>query len=239
MDFGKLTVEYRKSIGKNEVRRLRATGMVPGICYGPGGDPTPITLSARELKKALNPERRQNTVIQMTVNGGDGGAKELTVMLKDYQVDAIRRDVQHVDLVVVDVTKDVTVEIPVILTGKAIGLVDGGQLHTVHRTLTVTCKPADIPVKIEIDISGLKLGEALHVRDLKLPTGVKAAMSSGETIASIVAPRAEKIAEEAAEAAAAEAAAAAAAPAAGAAPAAAAGAAPAKADAKPAKEAKK
>jgi large subunit ribosomal protein L25 len=238
MDFGKLTVEYRNSIGKNEARRLRATGRVPGICYGPGGEPTPISLSARELKMALNPEKRQNTVIHMTVNGVEGGVKELTVMLKDYQVDAIRRDVQHVDLVVVDVTKDVTVAIPLILTGKAIGLVDGGQLHTVHRTLTVTCKPAEIPVKLEVDISHLKLGEALHVRDLKLPTGVKAAMSSGETIASIVAPRADKVAEEAAAAAAADAAAAAAVPLAGAAPAA--GAAPVKgAEAKPAKEAKK
>ena len=96
----------------------------------------------------------------------------------------------------------------------------------------------EIPVKLEFDISHLKLGEALHVRDLKLPTGVKPAMSSGETIASIVAPRADKVAEEAAAAAAADAAAAAAVPMAGAAPAP--GAAPVKgAEAKPAKEAKK
>jgi large subunit ribosomal protein L25 len=216
------------------------TGSVPGICYGAGTEPVPISLSARELKKALDPEKRQNTVIQVTVDG-DGGKRQLTVMLKDYQVDAVRRDVQHVDLVVIDVKKDVTVEVPIVLTGKAVGIVDGGQLHTVHRTLAVSCKPADIPVKIEIDISALKLGEALHVKDLKMPKGVKPAVGMGETIASIVAPRAEKsAAEEAAEAAAA-AEGAAAAPAAGAAaaPAAGAAAAPAKAgEAKPAKEGK-
>jgi large subunit ribosomal protein L25 len=243
MDFGKLTVDYRNTTGKNEAKRLRASGRVPGICYGAGGEPLPISLVAKELKKALDPEKRQNTVIHVTVNGATGGAKDLTVMLKDYQVDAIRRDVQHVDLVVIDVNKDVTVAVPVLITGKAAGVVDGGQLHIVHRTLTVTCKPAAIPSKIEVDVSPLHMGEALHVKDLKLPPGVKAAVAAGETIASVVAPRAEKsAAEEAAEAAAAEGAAAA--PAAGAAPAKE-GAAPAKAeagkaDAKPAaKEGKK
>jgi large subunit ribosomal protein L25 len=241
MDIGKLSVEFRQDTGKNVARRLRAAGRVPGICYGKGTAPVPISLSVRELKKALHPEKRQNTVIHMTVNGVDGGSQQLTVMLKDYAIDAIRRDVQHVDLVVVDVTKDVTVEIPVVLTGKAVGIVEGGQLHTVRRTITVTCKPEDIPVKIEVDISPLALGDVLHVSDVKLPAGVKAALPPTEPLASIVAPQKEKTpAEEAAEAAAAEGAAAApaaAAPAAGGKE----GAKPeaAKAEAKPAKEAKK
>jgi large subunit ribosomal protein L25 len=244
MDFGKLTVDYRKNTGKNEARRLRASGRVPGICYGNGTTPLPIHLEARELKRALDPQKRQNTVIQVTVNGVDGGSKELTVMLKHYEVDAIRRDVQHVDLVVIDVNKEVTVEVPVVLTGKAVGIVEGGQLHTVHRSIAVSCKPADIPVKIEADITALKMGDVLHVSDIQLPSGVKAALPPSEAVASIVAPQKEKTAaEEAAEAAAAEGAApaAAAAPAAGekaAAPAAAA--AGAKPEAKPAaKEAKK
>lgn len=243
MDIGKLSVEYRKGSGKNEARRLRAAGRVPGICYGKGTTPVPISLSVRELKKALHPEKRQNTVINMTVTGGDNGEQQLTVMLKDYAIDAIRRDVQHVDLVVIDITKDVTVDVPVVLHGKAVGIVEGGQLHTVRRSIPVTCKPQDIPVKIDADISPLALGDVLHVSDLKLPAGVKPAVPPSEPLASIVAPQKEKTdAEVAAEAAAAEGAAAA--PAAGAAAPAAdakAGAKPeaAKADAKPAKEAKK
>jgi large subunit ribosomal protein L25 len=257
MEFGKLTVEHRKHTGKNEARRLRASGRVPGICYGPGAPPLPISLSARELKKALDPVKRQNTVIQLSLSPSDDGeARELTVMLKDYQVDPVRRDVQHVDLVVVDVNKEVTVEIPVVLVGRPLGVVDGGQLHTVLRTLLVSCKPADIPVKIEVNVSALKIGDAIHVSDVTMPAGVKAAVAGGQTIASVVAPKAEKTAaEEAAEAAAAAEAAGlvpvagavpaagAAAPAAGAAPAAA-GAAPAAgakggAEAKPTKETKK
>ena len=243
MDIGKLSVEYRKDTGKNEARRLRAAGRVPGICYGKGTTPVPISLSVRELKRALHPEKRQNTVINMTVTGGDSGEQQLTVMLKEYAIDAIRRDVQHVDLVVIDITKDVTVDVPLVMTGKPIGIVEGGQLHTVRRSVTVTCKPQDIPVKIEVDISGLALGDVLHVAEVKLPAGVKAALPPTEPLAAIVAPQKEKTdAEVAAEAAAAEGAAAA--PAAGAAaPAADAkgGAKPeaGKAEAKPAKEAKK
>src|SRR5205814_1932461 len=113
-----------KNTGKNEARRIRAAGKVPGICYGIGQTPLTISLEARALKHALHPEKRQNTVIQMTVTGGDGGAKELTVMLKEYSIDKIRREVQHVDLVVVDVKKDVTVDVPIILTGKAAGFAE-------------------------------------------------------------------------------------------------------------------
>jgi large subunit ribosomal protein L25 len=240
MDIGKLSVEFRKNTGKNEARRLRATGLVPGICYGHGTTPIPISLDAKALKRALHPEKRQNTVIQVTVNGTEGGSKEFTVMLKEYEVDAIRRDVQHVDLVVIDVNKEVTVEVPVVLTGKAVGIVEGGQLHTVHRSIAVSCKPADIPVRIEADITALNLGDALHVSDLKMPPGVKAALPPTEAVASIVAPQKEKsAAEEAAEAAAAEIAAAAAATPAAGAPVAGAKPEAGKAEAKPAKEAKK
>src|SRR5262249_23238143 len=154
---------------------------VPGICYGAGAEPVLISLSAKELKKALDPVKRQNTVISVTI-AGEGEKKELTVMLKDYQLDALRRDVQHVDLVVIDVNKEVTVEIPIVLTGKSVGVTDGGQLHTVHRTLAVSCKPADIPVKVEVSIAALKIGDALHVSDLTLPKGVKAALPPHETV---------------------------------------------------------
>ena len=234
MDVGKLTVEVRSAGGKNEARRLRAAGKVPGICYGRGGQPLPIALDAKALRGSLDPEKKQNTVIRMTVNGTAEGARELTVMLKDYQIDGLRREVRHVDFISIDVTKDVTVEVPIILTGKPVGVVEGGLLNAVYRELPVSCKPENIPVKIEVDVSTLGIGDALHVRDVKMPPGVKAAIGEGETIASVVAPKAEKTPDqEAAEAAAAAEAIAGVAPAEGAAP----GAAPA-AGAKPAREGK-
>src|SRR5215475_2689831 len=156
MEIGKLTVEHRTSTGKNEARRLRAEGKVPGICYGKGTEPVLIALDPKDLKKALDPEKRQNTVIHLTVSGK---GTELTVMLKDYQVDALRRDVEHVDLVIIDPNKEVTVQVPVVVTGKAQGVIDGGQLHIVHRTMPVICKPGDIPTKLVVDVTPLKIGD--------------------------------------------------------------------------------
>jgi large subunit ribosomal protein L25 len=215
---------------------------VPGIVYGKGVEPILLAVDPKALKKALDPAKKQNTVIEMAIAGDGAAAKTFTVMLKDYQFDAIRQEIEHVDLLAIDATKEVHVEVPLVLFGKAKGIVDGGQLTVAHRTLAVICKPADIPAKIEADITELGLGDALHVSDLKLPAGVRAALAATEGLASIVAPRAEKTEAASAEAAPAEGAAAAPAAAAGgdkkaAAPAAAGDK---KAEAKPAaKEAKK
>ncbi|MFH0899740.1 MAG: 50S ribosomal protein L25 [Pseudomonadota bacterium] len=200
MEVGKLTVESRNTVGKNCARRLRACGKVPGICYGGGQEPLLIALEARALRRSLDPERKRNTLISMTLKNADGSTKELTVMVKDSQLDSLTSALQHVDFVTVDPKRDVTVNVPIVLTGKSLGVVAGGQLHAVYRELPVSCKPSDIPAKIEIDVSAMGLGDALHVSDLTLPPGIRAALGGGETIASIVAPKAEKTAaEEAAE----------------------------------------
>jgi large subunit ribosomal protein L25 len=214
MEVGKLSVEIRTLQGKNEARRLRATGKVPGIIYGKAlAAPLLIAVDPKALKKSLDPSKKQNTVIQL-----DGAGKPMMVMLKDYQYDKLRTEIEHVDLIAIDAQSDVRVRVPLILTGKPKGVTDGGQLTIAHRQVSIICKPATIPDKLEADITGLGLGDALHVSDLQLPAGVKAAMDAHEGLASIVAPRAEKVdvkAEEEATAAVTPAAGAAAAPAAG------------------------
>jgi large subunit ribosomal protein L25 len=200
MEVGKLTVEVRTVLGKNESRRLRAQGKVPGVVYGKGVAPLLLAVDPKALKKSLDPAKRQNTVIDLTIQGSE--QKTLKVMLKDYQYDKIRQEIEHVDLLAIDVNKEVHVEVPLILTGKPQGVVDGGQLTIAHRSLTIMCKPEDIPAKIEADVTFLGLGQALHVSDLKLPAGVRAGLAAGEGLASVVAPRAEKVEAKAEEAAA-------------------------------------
>jgi large subunit ribosomal protein L25 len=191
MEVGKLTVEFRKDQGKGAARRLRATGKVPGVCYGKGVEPLALALDPKALKRALDPQKRQNTVISMTVTGA-GADRVLTVMLKDYQYHAIRHDVEHVDLIAIDPSKDVRVSVPLVLVGKAKGIVDGGQLHTVLRELAIVCRPDLIPAKLEGDVSNLGMGDVLHVSDIKLPEGVKAAVAPTDAVASVVAPHEEK-----------------------------------------------
>jgi large subunit ribosomal protein L25 len=119
-------------------------------------------------------------------------------MLWDYQIDKLRRTVTHVDLISIDPDKAIAVEVPLVLVGKAVGTIDGGQIHVERHTLAIRCRPADIPTKFEIDITPLKIGDALHVKDVTMPPGVQAAVPEGFTLVTCVAPKVEKETTEAA-----------------------------------------
>jgi len=192
---GRLDVEHRAGLGKSDVRKLRQQGLIPGICYGLGQEPVPIALDPKELLRALDPDKRSNTVIKMRVTGS-GNAHEVTVMLRDWQIDALRGNVTHADFVRVDLTKEVKATVPVVLLGKAEGVKLGGTLHQVYRSIEVGATPDKIPTKIEINVDALGMGDALHVSDLKLTEGVRALLDSGATICVVTAPKAEKTAEQ-------------------------------------------
>lgn len=194
MEVGKLTVHLRRGTGKGDSRRLRAEGRVPGVCYGAKLDkPLSIVLNAKELKASLDPAKGRNTVINLTVADGNGGpTTELTALLWEYQIDALRRHVTHVDLISIDPEKPIQVEVPLVLVGKAVGTVDGGQIHVERHSLPVRCRPADIPTRFELDITPLKIGDALHVGNVTMPPGVTAAVPEGFTLVTCVAPKVEK-----------------------------------------------
>ncbi len=217
MEVGKLNVEFRGTTGKSVVRRLRAAGKIPAICYGPGKEPMALALDPSELVKSLDPVKKTNTVLTLTVSGAPGdGDSSLTVMLRDYQKDPIRGHLTHADFVRVDLTKPVHATVPILLTGKAEGVKLGGIMHQVIRVLEISCTPDKIPAKLEVDVSNLGMNEAIHVSDLKLPEGVRPLADGGSTVCAVTAPKAEKeVAPAAAEAAPAEGAAAAGAAAAG------------------------
>jgi large subunit ribosomal protein L25 len=204
MEVGKLTVQHRNAFGKGPSRRIRTQGLVPGICYGFELDePLPIVVDPKALHASLDPVKHTNTVIEVTVERHSGPASFITAMLRDYQLDPIRREVTHVDLIAIDTNKTVEVEVPLSLTGKAKGVVLGGTLHLVRRALPVVCRPRDIPTGFPIDVSNMNIGDVLHVSDLKLPEGIKPAVPDRLTIVTLTAPAAEEPTPAEAEAAAA------------------------------------
>ncbi len=194
MPVGELSVELRSGRGKGAARRLRTSGKIPAICYGAGRDPLSISLAPKALVEALDPQKRRNTLIHMKIEGGE----TLTVMLKDYQVDPVKNVAEHADFITVDLDREIHVTVPVVLVGKSIGVKEGGIMHQVHRMLAIAAKPNAIPAKIECDVTELAVGDAFHVRDLKLTAGVRALLDGGDTITVVVAPKEEKV-EAAAE----------------------------------------
>jgi large subunit ribosomal protein L25 len=126
-------------------------------------------------------------------------------MLRDIQIDHLRREVTHVDLLAIDIEKDLEVEVPIRFTGKAKGTIEGGQIHVDRHSVAVMCKPRDIPGEFVMDIAEMMIGDVRHVGELIMPEGVRAATSSTLPIVTVVAPKADKVEEEVpAEAAAAE-----------------------------------
>lgn len=189
MEVGKLTVQLRNNTGKGTARKLRANGDIPGVCYGAMLEaPVPISVNARALKASLDPIKRQNTVIDVAITDNGQPVRTIVVMVKEYQIDKIRRDLVHVDLQAIDTDKVVDAQVPIEFTGKPKGLIAGGQLHVVRHELMIRCKPMAIPPKIEVDVSDLDIGDVLHVSDLKLPMGLIATTPGRLTVATFTAP---------------------------------------------------
>lgn len=197
MEVGSLTVALRERSGKGGARKLRAQGKVPGVCYGASVDgriePLPITLDIKSLRGALDPVRKRNTVIRLTIEGG-AAPRYLHALVKDYQVDAIRHDVTHVDFLAIDPNKEVRAEVPLEFTGKPKGAINGGQIRIVLRTLTVRAKPDDIPVKLIVDVSPLEIGDVVHVSAIALPSGVASVTGRDLAVVTCAAPEEEKAA---------------------------------------------
>lgn len=230
-NVGKLTVTLRNRAGKGAARSLRAQGKVPGVCYGATVEgrvePLAIEVDVKALRAALDPVRKQNTVIDLTIEGDK--PRKLHALVKEYQIHPLRRDITHVDLLAIDPNKEVDASVPIEFTGKPAGAIDGGVIRLVLRSIVVRAKPNDIPVKLTLDVSPLEIGDVFHVSDITLPSGVASVTGRDLAVVSCQKPDEEEIAAPvaAAEGAAATpgAAAAGAAPAAGAAAAPAAGAA--------------
>ena len=193
LNFAKVSVELRHGRGKGGAHKVRAAGKVPGVLYGRSAEPVPVSFDGRLLVKAMDKDKRRNTVFALTLTGGEGGkSEEVTAMIRDAQIDPISQTLVHVDFLRVAMDQDVHVTVPLALVGKAVGVVNGGQLHQSMHVLSVAAKPGAIPTKIEVDVSGLNIGEAVHVSDLKLAAGVRALIDAKEAVASVVAPKAEK-----------------------------------------------
>jgi large subunit ribosomal protein L25 len=160
-----ITVEasLRDARGKNEARRLRRQGQIPGVLYGGGKDSLPISLNARQVEQILHSATGHNTIFQVVI--GDG--KHEAAMLVDWQFDPLRETLLHTDLQRIDLTQTLKVKVPIITHGDARGVkTEGGLLEIVNREVEVECLPANIPGHIVVDVSDLGLGQAIRVKDL-------------------------------------------------------------------------
>ena len=236
-----LNATQRDSRGKGPARRLRAQGLIPAVVYGGESGPAHVAVDPSFLMKAIETPHKFNTILTLKLDG----APEKHVLFKEYEVDPVSRKLLHADFLEVKMDKPVRVRVPVETVGRAAGQAEGGILSLAAHDILVEALPGNIPVKIQVDVSGIKIGHSLHISEITPPEGCKFRYAANYVVAFVAVPEKEEVvtpvaaaagAEGAAAAGAAAPAAGAAAPAAGAAAAGAAapaaGAAPAKGEAK-------
>ena len=215
-----LQAKSRQKQGSAESRRIRKNGRIPAVIYGRSVKALPIDLDASDFLKGTK-GISESTIVKVEVDG-----KSYDAFVKDTQRNIIDGNILHIDFYEVESGVALRAKVSLIFNGNPIGVREGGMLETPLHEIEIECLPKDLPERIEIDISGLKANQSMHVRDIPLAEGVKLHTNPDQVFALVKFAKIEVVEPTAAEAAAAEAAAAGAA---GAAPAAAgvAGAAPA------------
>ncbi len=201
METIKLKVEEREETGNGPARRLRAKGLIPGVSYGKGKEPTALSVALEDLREAMS--HGQNVVLELdfvkAAGEGKGGSKskgkskaKRYAMVKQLQFHPTKRQVLHVDLHEVDLTLEVEALVGVEGIGTPAGLADGGIIEWERREVTVRGLPGDIPSVLELDVSSLLVGDQLMIGALTAPAGVTIVDDPDDLLVALVPPRVER-----------------------------------------------
>jgi large subunit ribosomal protein L25 len=184
-----LNATTRSDVGKGSARKLRASLRIPGVVYGHHREATPLAIDARELEKLLGSIAPGTTVVELNLGG-----RVSKTLIREIQRHPFRRQVLHIDFQELVAGEKITVDVPIVLTGTAAGVKDGGTVEEVTRQVSVEVDPANIPSHFEIDISALGINDSVHVSDIKVPEGVKILDDLEATVAVVAPPRIEEAA---------------------------------------------
>jgi large subunit ribosomal protein L25 len=178
----KLTVLDRESRGSADSRRLRKQGMIPGVLYGRGADPHPFCVAERELRRVLTRDAGLHAILDVVVDGGTARPS----ILKSYQQDPVRGHLTHVDLQEVRLDEAIQARVVVELIGEPVGVTEGGVLSQVSREITVEALPMEIPEHLELDVTGMAIGDTIRLAELPVQEGVTFLDDPDETVLATV-----------------------------------------------------
>jgi large subunit ribosomal protein L25 len=178
----KLEVLERESRGSAETRRLRKQGLIPGVLYGRGKAPHAICVPERELRRALTGGGGLHAILDVTMDGDSARPS----ILKSYQQDPVRGTLTHIDLQEVRLDRPIQAQVVVELIGEPVGVTEGGVLSQVNREITVEALPLEIPEHIDLDVTGMAIGDTFRLADLPEREGLKFLDDPEETVLATV-----------------------------------------------------
>lgn len=192
MDITPMTVQHRQENGKGVARKLRASGLIPGVVYGVGEAPQPISFDGHTFETLMR-KGSHHGLLRVEF---EGSSDSVTALAREIQIHPVTRRVLHVDLQRVDMSKPIHLSVSITLVGKPEGVRNqGGILEHNLREVEIECRPDSIPDTIEVDVTNLEVGQALHVSDL-VKEGVTFLGHPETTVATVSLPAAERTHEE-------------------------------------------
>ena len=184
----KLSARPRIENGRNAVKRVRARGSVPAVIYGNKTTPANLEVSHRDLEVLLSHAVGENILIELEIQDGSKKSTQLS-LIQEVQHHPIARDILHVDFQAVSMTEEISASVTVEAVGEADGVKNfGGLLEQSIRSLSVRCLPQNLPEVIIVDVTALKVGESIHIRDIQLPAGVTAEDNGDLTVFIVAEP---------------------------------------------------
>ncbi|MBZ0256664.1 50S ribosomal protein L25 [bacterium] len=180
-----LPVQIRERVGKGGARSARREGLLPAVIYGGSEESMAVAVDRHALEKSLQGAESENILVNLKF--GDSGNETLT-LLRETQHEPLRGSLNHVDFLRISVDKPITLTVPIAPIGSAKGVKEGGVFELVQREVDIECLPLDIPDHIEVDVSGLAVGDSLHVSDIPENPKYTILTSADESLATVTIP---------------------------------------------------
>lgn len=192
MELIELNAKTREAKGKSAAKAVRKQNAIPAVIYGAKSEAASLTIDYFEFDKIIRENGSTGLFFNLKIEGGE----DRTAMLKEIQQDTFGLSYIHLDLLEIGMDTKVTVTVPVEAVGESAGVKEGGLLQIIRRELDVVCKPADTPDSIQVDVTGLNVGDAVHVEDIDLGDAVEIPHEVNFTVITVVAPTTEVVEEE-------------------------------------------
>ena len=189
METLEIQADTRDPGSKQTARRLRRSGKIPGILYGPKTQSIALELNKKEFSSRVAGLEGSHLV---RLKSNSATLVDKVALVKEMQFHPITGEVVHADLYEVDLTARIRVQVPLHFVGKAVGVVRGGILQPIVREIEVECLPLDIPGFFNVEVSGLDIGDSAHIEDLTMPEGIKAIYESNLALVAVVPPTVEE-----------------------------------------------
>ena len=193
MEEIKLDVELREKKGRRLAKVLRRADFVPAVVYGAKRKPTNIKVNRSEYERIMRAHKGQSVLFHINVMEGEKKLRDYSAIVKEEQHEPVKDTLLHIDFKRVSLKEEIEVQVQIVIKGEAVGVKkDGGSVDQPMWELDVVCLPTNIPESIEVQIDDLEIGDAIHVKDIKLPQDVKTKHDPESIVVSIVPPMKEE-----------------------------------------------